>query len=358
MIATAKRLASAAWARPAVRLAVQVGVSAALILMLLHVAGRADLAAALRRVRPGTVVLATALYAAGCSLNALRWERLLGYLGVREPLGRLNALYFIGNFCSLFLPTSAGGDAYRIYELSRRGRPPLRVLLATLQERLAGLGVTMCVGLGAVVLYRARMPASLVWGVLALQAAGVVGVAALLYPGPFLVLARRLWLSPLMPPALRRLPQTGPGARLVDFLRPLRDAAPMTARQVSPVLALALATFLLNALLYAAVGQSLGISLNLPAYCLLVALVWLVRMLPVSLNGIGLGEGMTVYVAGLFAVGADKALALGLTVLGLQTAVALAGGLLLLLQVAGAGRGARPVPSAATLPEEPLRRAA
>jgi uncharacterized membrane protein YbhN (UPF0104 family) len=265
MIATGKRLANAVRGRPAVQLALQVGVSIALILLLLRVAGRADLAAALGRVRPGTVALAAGLYVAAWSLNAWRWQRLLGYLGVREPLGRLNALYFIGNFCSLFLPTSAGGDAYRVYEVARRGNSPLRVLLATLQERLMGLGMTMCVGLAATLYYRALLPPSLFWAAALLQGAGVLGVAALLYPGPALRLAGRLSRSRLAPAPLRRLPRTGPGARLANFLRPLREAAPMTARQILPVLALALVTFLLVAVLYGAVGRALGVRLGVPA---------------------------------------------------------------------------------------------
>src|SRR5205807_9617058 len=73
--------------------------------------------------------------------------------------------------------------------------------------------------------------------------------------------------------------------------------------------------------------------IDLAAWCLVVPLVWVVRMLPVSFNGIGVGEGAFVFLAGLFAVPSDSALALSLTVLGVQTGVALVGGLLLAIRV-------------------------
>ncbi len=57
-------------------------------------------------------------------------------------------------------------------------------------------------------------------------------------------------------------------------------------------------------------------------------------MAPVSLNGLGVGEGAFVVLMSWFAVPADKALVLALAFLGLQTCCALFGGLLLLLRMA------------------------
>ena len=322
-----------------IRIIAQTAVSIALIVLLMRIAMKGNLSATFGLIRPRILLLAAGLYLAACSLNARRWQLLLRYLGINESLSRLNSLYFIGNFCSLFLPTSAGGDAYRIYEVARHRRSPLRVLLATLQERLTGLGVTVGVGLAVTLFYRDLFPDSLLWPVILVQSAGVLGVLILLYPGPFLNLARRAFLARVNPPVIQQLVRTSAVARVATFLRPLRESPPMTFSQVVPVLVLALVTFLLVALMYQVVGRSLGIDLSIPAFCLVVALVWVVRMLPVSLNGIGVGEGASVYLTGLFGVAADKGLALALTVLGIQTAIALLGGLLLVFRTLRASWG-------------------
>jgi len=82
------------------------------------------------------------------------------------------------------------------------------------------------------------------------------------------------------------------------------------------------------------VGRSLEIQAGFLAYCLVVPAVWVVRMLPVSLNGLGVGEGAFVLLMGLFAVPEGQAVALALTMLGLQTGLALAGGVILTVRLA------------------------
>jgi hypothetical protein len=89
----------------------------------------------------------------------------------------------------------------------------------------------------------------------------------------------------------------------------------------------------------------LGMQVNYFAFCLILPLVGLVRLLPVSLNGIGLGEGAFVLLLGLFGVPQGQALAFALVMLGLQTAMASLGGLLLVIAPRTAGR-----PEAAVLP--------
>ena len=46
----------------------------------------------------------------GFILGAVRWQRVLIALGVRQPLGRLFSHYMSGQFVSNFLPTTVGGD--------------------------------------------------------------------------------------------------------------------------------------------------------------------------------------------------------------------------------------------------------
>jgi hypothetical protein len=86
--------------------------------------------------------------------------------------------------------------------------------------------------------------------------------------------------------------------------------------------------------MYYLIGRSMGIGAGFMAFCLVVPMVWIVRMAPISLNGIGVSEGSVVFLIGLFDVPADQALVLALAILGIMTSTALFGGLLLALRIA------------------------
>lgn len=333
MITSLRNACRKVMGRPLLRVALQALVSVLLIGLLVALARRGDLADNLAALRPEVVAAAAGLLAAAYVLNSWRWQFLLAHVGVREPLPRLTLLYFIGQFFSLFLPTSAGGDAYRVYEVSRNGRPLLRVFYATVQERLLGLGVVMLIGLVATVYYAALLPPSLGVAIVLVQAAGTAAVVALLYPGPLLALAAR-WRPFAGRVWAQRLSGSPLAERLASAARSLKEMPSLSPARCLLVVILAAAANLLGIASFVVVDRSLGLGVSFSAYCLVVPLVWVVRMLPVSLNGIGVGEGAFVFLIGLFAVPADKALALALTFLGLQTGVALFGGLLLLVRLA------------------------
>src|SRR5256885_5184938 len=86
----------------------------------------------------GAIGGAAALLAAALVLSALRWWLVLGP-GV-APWAVLVRLYFVGQFFSLFLPTSVGGDAVRVLALSRATQETGRALSSVLIERLLGVG--------------------------------------------------------------------------------------------------------------------------------------------------------------------------------------------------------------------------
>src|SRR5262249_39607844 len=155
-------------------------------------------------------------------------------------------------------------------------------------------------------------------------------------PGPVIDLACRL-----VPARARRLAEASWAARPRELLHSVRELPPLGPSVVVPLLVLALTSFGLNALMYQVLGSELGLRGGLAAWCLVVPLGGVVRMLRVSFNGIGVGEGAFVFLAGLFGVPSDSALALSLTILGVQASVALVGGLLLAIRVLR-GRRASP----------------
>jgi glycosyltransferase 2 family protein len=320
MIATARKLIALGSRNRSARVLVQALVSLALLGLLLHAAPQDSLAAAWEAVGWHTLLLACGFYMLASIISVRRWQILLRGQGVNENMLRLTEIYFIGLFCSLFLPTSAGGDAYRIFEVARRQGPTARVLLATLQDRLLGLGGMMLLGLIAVACYSALLPPNLLITVLVVYGLGILGVVALLNLGPLLRRSTNLMAG---------FEPTAGGGRLLAVLTPLRQAPPLNAWRTLRVVSLALATFVCAVFMYAVVGEALGASCSFLALCLIVSLVAVARMLPISLGGLGVGEEAFVMLTGLFGIASDKATPIALVILGVGVAMSLLGGLLL-----------------------------
>jgi glycosyltransferase 2 family protein len=343
MIATARKLIALGARNRRARVIVQAAVSLALLGLLLHAAPQDSLAAAWQAVGLDTLLLASGFYLLASLSSVRRWQILLRSQGVSENMLRLTEIYFIGLFCSLFLPTSAGGDAYRVFEVARRQGPTARVLLATLQDRLLGLGGMMLLGLIALVTYRALVPPNLFLTVLVVYGLSILGVMALLNLGPLLRRTSNLMAG---------LEQTASGARLFAVLDPLRQAPPLSAWRTLRVVMLALATFVSAVFMYAVVCEALGASCSFLALCLIVSLVAVARMLPISLGGLGVGEEAFVMLTGLFGIASDKATPIALVILGVGVAMSLLGGLLLARRMlfVPAAKGDAAVPTSLAFP--------
>jgi glycosyltransferase 2 family protein len=333
MIATARKLFTVASRNRRARVALQALVSLALIVLLLKAVPGDKLAAAWHAVGFQTLLLACACFVLASATSIRRWQIMLRSQGIAENALGLAEVYFIGLFCSLFLPTAAGGDAYRIYEVARRGYSPVRVLLATMQDRLLGLGGTMLLGLIAACYYREVLPANLFLTVLTTYSLGILGVFVLLHQGRVVRLGQWLLGRLPVPRFVTSVRENKTVARSIAFLRPLQEAPPLNLWRTLRVFSLALATFLCAVSMYAVVCHALDVSCDFLALCLVVSLVGLVRMLPISLGGLGLGEEAFVLLAGLFGMAHEKAVLVALAILAVNTIMSLLGGLPLMLRM-------------------------
>ena len=75
---------------------------------------------------------------AGFVLGAIRWQRVLIALDVRQPLNRLFSHYMAGQFVSNFLPTTVGGDVVRVGRLTRDTDDGPISFTSVVFERLSG----------------------------------------------------------------------------------------------------------------------------------------------------------------------------------------------------------------------------
>lgn len=71
-------------------------------------------------------------------LSALKWRLFLLADGVDIPLAVLTRTYLVGSFYNMFLPSSIGGDYYRIYDIARRSNETIRSAASVFADRFSG----------------------------------------------------------------------------------------------------------------------------------------------------------------------------------------------------------------------------
>jgi uncharacterized protein (TIRG00374 family) len=87
------------------------------------------------------------LFLSGSFVRAYRWGVLVWALNVHVGWWRLANLYFVGAFFSTFLPTGVGGDAVKMYELSRDDQKAASAISSVLVDRFLGLFVLFALAL-------------------------------------------------------------------------------------------------------------------------------------------------------------------------------------------------------------------
>jgi glycosyltransferase 2 family protein len=233
---------------------------------------------------------------------AWRWQRLLAAKGVRDGLGWLTRAYFVAYSAGQILPTTVGGDAVRIYETTRR-HPGLggtiagsvileRALGATATLVLAAVGFALAVGRYDVTAY--------IW----LEAALVVAtamVAVLLFARsarPLLARAR---------PLLRRLRLERPVRAGYEGIHAYRA----NARLLLAVLALTLAVQSARIFAIWLTGKSVDVDVSPRAYFVMGPLLFLIMLIPFTINGLAVREAFFVSFLTGIGVDADPAFATG-----------------------------------------------
>jgi uncharacterized protein (TIRG00374 family) len=229
---------------------------------------------------------------------AWRWQRLLGARGIHEPLGWLLRTYFVAYTAGQVLPTSLGGDASRIFETSRRhpGRAGAVAGSVLLERALGGAATLVLAAVGFALAVGRYDVGGYIWIELAFVVLAVLGGVVLF--------SRRL----------RR-----PLRRFVPLVRVLRLERPLRAvyegihgyRQHAALLgwmfALTLVVQAVRVLAIWLAGKGVGVDLSPRPYYVMGPLLFLVMLVPFTINGLAVREAF--FVSFLGQLGVDRSLA-------------------------------------------------
>ena len=248
------------------------------------------------------LVLSAALTFVTVPPMAWRWQQLLRARGVHDSVSWLTRAYFVSYAFGQVLPTSVGGDAWRIFETSRRHRGNTTpVTGSVLLERALGGAVTLVLAGVGLLIAIGRYPIGGYLWIEALFIVGTVGAGFVFFSRS--IRRRLVFLLPLA----RRL-RIEPVARAVyDGLHGYREH-PGTLLKVAVVTA---AAQLSRVLAIYASGRAVGIHLGVLPYVVLGPLLFLVMLVPFTVNGIGVREAFFVSFLGKLSVGHDAAFACG-----------------------------------------------
>jgi glycosyltransferase 2 family protein len=264
---------------------------------------------------------------------AWRWQQLLGARGIRENLPWLTRAYFVSYAVGQVLPTSIGGDASRIFETARRHPGQMTpVTGSVLLERSLGGAVTLLLAGVGLLLAIGRYPIGpYLWievvFVIATLGAGVVFFSR--------SVRRRLAFGV---PLARRFRVEGLLRAVYDGIHGYRDHVGTLAVVSTVTLAMQLTRVFA---IYAS-ARAVGIPLSPLPYVVLGPLLFLVMLVPFTVNGLGVREAFFVSFLGRLGIGADPAFACGFLFFIMTILLALPGLAVLLWE--GLHRDRAPVP--------------
>src|SRR5690242_19729847 len=268
----------------------------------------------------GYFLLAVAIMIGSVWPMAWRWQRLLEARGIHDRLRWLTRAYFVAYTAGQLLPTAVGGDAVRIYETAKRhtGRGG-EVAGSVLLERALG---------GAATLALAAVGFAL--------AIGHYPIGPYLWIEGFFVIATVLLAVALFSRRMRPvLAKTVPLLRVLRVERPIRAAYEgIHAYRDYPsllfgVFTLTLVVQAVRVLAIWLAGKAVGVDLSPRPYYVMGPLLFLVLLVPFSINGIAVRESFFVSFLGRLGVSADDAFATGFLFFVVALCLSLPGALLL-----------------------------
>jgi uncharacterized protein (TIRG00374 family) len=236
-------------------------------------------------------------------LMVAKWYPLLRIQNVSVSFVRATRAYLASGVAHYFLPASVGADVLRATVLGRAGRFIIEVGASIVAERALGLVASALMSLVSLLIaVQLGLPVELIfpWALFAVFA----GIVILVVP-----------LNQRALNAVRNAKILGRIGRVRSYVERFADTYTIYRSHIGVLVTVGWLTVLEQlfpiAILWL-LAQALGISVGVLAALVAVPLTTFVVRLPISLGGLGVGEGALVYLLGLFGVSPTEALTLAL----------------------------------------------
>ncbi len=289
---------------------VRVGISVLLIWVIYLAVDFKRLGRTLAQLSWGSVLLLLLLYTIGQVLSALKWRIFLQRVGMIRPVGETVRAYLFGMFVNsigLGIGT-VGGDIARALALQPPRGQRAGALATVLADRLHGLVVLL--GIGAVALF-VQQPEPLSPLVHWITFGSLIGLVFAWFIGPQIV---SLLVSEENPKR--------------DMIESVLSAFPNAPRPLFLASALSLGVHTLQIAMHVVIAHELKAPIPTEYLFATVPLVNVASSLPISINGVGVREGMYIWLLSPF-ISREMAVAFGAVWVVTVTVSGILGGLFL-----------------------------
>ncbi len=254
-----------------------------------------DLYEILRFSHGGTILIALVFQVGSTWLAAYRWRLIMNSINFKEKVSYYVQSYFKGTFFNQVLPSSIGGDAVRIIDLTQKGYDKKDAFYGVFVDRIVGLVGLLVLNLIATLIFFGTFDRDFSLLIILVALGGIGGFATLFFFEKISFLANYKGLDLFH--------------RLSKRLNSLYSDKTLLLKHVG----ISIGVHFLTILTMFALADSINMEIPFQIFLIAVPPVFLLTIIPISLAGWGIREGAMI---GIFTlVGADETKILAMSIL-------------------------------------------
>jgi len=298
-------------------LALRIAVSVGLMAFLLYFVDTAALIDNFRNVKLPFLFLAAIFYGGHALTWGWRWNMLLRDAGVEVSILQTTKTVLLGFAVQLFFPSVVGSDIGRVYDMARDREQKVKIVSTVFMDRLIGLITIVATACIAIAVVGSQY---LNGGIFI----AIIGAAAVMVAG-WLVFFNKRFVKVL--DWFLKFPLVN---RFADSIRELYDTIygfQSKRKLFLGALMVSVLTTLFELLAIIALAYALDAVVPLVYFFLFVPIIWVILVLPVSIGGLGLREGVFAFFFSQVGMTEENAFALSLLYYSLTAVAGLVGGI-------------------------------
>lgn len=268
---------------------------------------------------PFYLLLALSTLFLGKLLSGYRWQLLLEAQDIKIPLKTLIASLYVGQFFNSFLPTTIGGDAIRAYDTAAASKESAKAVTIVFMDRFIGVLALVLLAVLALIV------AFLLGDDVRYYLIPVLSVFLLCIIGLVIVLNDLLFN--LIAKGLRRIRLNRIADQIEKIYRSIQELK-VDPRTLLYAFAISLLLQINVVIFHYFISLGLGLEVPILYYFIIVPVALTILIVPFSINGIGLREGVFVFLLAGIGVSPPDAIAFSLLSFFLVLTQALIGGII------------------------------
>ena len=261
----------------------RISVSVILLWLVFRQLDRAIFIEIIKNVDKRLILLAFFIFFINYALCIFRWEMLLKAAQIHLPLSRVIISSAGGQFFSLFLPSTIGGDVVRVIDLTTHTKKPHEVMATVLLDRLSGY-------VGLVIL---------AWLALLSGSKSILNKNVLICVGiltAILITILLVRFNKFLYRKINMLLDSPSGNKIRGYIRDVHKEIHIFRHHEKVALnniMLSIFIQMITPITFYITALSLGLKINMIYFFIFMPIIGAITLLPISIGGLGLREYTT-----------------------------------------------------------------